>query len=173
MDQTPHDNTTQALNPEETPQEQKMSRRSWLAMGVGLAAAYGLLAIEGIAFILPKRIKAPTRKLFAGLLAQFPDQGVKEIRDLQGKTIIVRRNGTDLKAFSTICPHLGCQVHWQDKEQKFFCPCHGGVFNPEGVAIAGPPFKAGQSLSQVPLTVDAQSGVVYMEVADQPQKGHS
>ena len=26
------------------------------------------------------------------------------------------------------CPHLGCQVHWQAQPQRYFCPCHNGVF---------------------------------------------
>jgi len=37
-----------------------------LLMTVGLVLSYGLLGIQGIAFLLPKRLKPRTRRLFAG-----------------------------------------------------------------------------------------------------------
>ena len=52
------------------------------------------------------------------------------------------------------------------QEQRFFCPCHRGVFDPNGVAVSGPPADAGQSLSSIPLEVDEKSGVIYIEVRD-------
>ena len=40
----------------------------------------------------------------------------------------------------------------------------------DGKGIAGPPADAGQSLAQVPLTVDERSGVVYLEVKEPKRK---
>jgi Rieske Fe-S protein len=45
----------------------------------------------------------------------------------------------DIRAMSATCTHLGCQVQWIAKEKKFKCPCHGGVYGPDGSVIAGPP----------------------------------
>lgn len=42
-------------------------------------------------------------------------------------------------AMSNICTHLGCPVSWAADRQEFLCPCHGGVYNKQGVPIAGPP----------------------------------
>lgn len=42
-------------------------------------------------------------------------------------------------AISATCTHLGCIVTWDDKQQIFKCPCHGGRYNPEGQVISGPP----------------------------------
>jgi Rieske Fe-S protein len=40
---------------------------------------------------------------------------------------------------SSICPHLGCPINWHAEESRFFCPCHGGVFDATGKRVSGPP----------------------------------
>jgi len=49
-------------------------------------------------------------------------------------TIWLRRDEkSNLVAFSSICPHLGCRVLLQDQGQpQFFCPCHDSEFTLEG-----------------------------------------
>jgi nitrite reductase/ring-hydroxylating ferredoxin subunit len=150
-----------------------ISRRDWLAllaMGVSLAASYGLFAIQGFLFLLPRHLRPPTRRLFAGQLDRFQIGGLQAVLDLQGNEILIKRDKSGLRAFNSTCPHLGCRVHWQADKQTFFCPCHNGVFNADGVAIEGPPAAAGQSLAQVPLEIDPKSGVVYLEVKDSLKK---
>ena len=44
-----------------------------------------------------------------------------------------------VKVFSATCTHLGCQVLWDGEAKKFRCPCHGGVYDPSGRVIEGPP----------------------------------
>ena len=151
-----------------------LTRRDWLAlllMGVGLAVSYGTLALQGIMFLLPRRVRPRTRRLFAGQVAQYKVGSVQSFFDLQGNEILVRRSDLGLQAFSSTCPHLGCRVHWEAEKQRFFCPCHNGVFNADGVAISGPPAAAGQSLSRIPLEMDERTGVVYLEVKDFKRKG--
>ena len=36
------------------------------------------------------------------------------------------------------CPHLGCTVPWVPAENQFHCPCHGSIYNYEGVRTGGP-----------------------------------
>jgi Rieske Fe-S protein len=147
----------------------KLTRRGWMAtvlMGVGLAASYGILAMQGLLFLTPRKLKSTTRKLFAGAMAKFKVGTAQSFHDLKGDEILVLRTESTFKAFSSICPHLGCRVHWEEGKQRFYCPCHGGVFRTDGVAIEGPPAWAGQSLTEFPLDVDESSGVVYLEVED-------
>lgn len=151
-----------------------MDRRAWLAkvlMGIGLGASYGVLAIQGLLFLLPAPLRPRTRRIFVGPIDRFAIGGVQPIRDLEGNEILVKRVASaTFQAFSSTCPHLGCKVHWQDEEQRFFCPCHGGVFDAEGRGIAGPPADAGQRLFPAPLIVDLPNGVVYLEVEDRGRK---
>ena len=149
--------------------ENKTTRREWLAkvlMGAGLVVSYGVLAVQGLLFLLPRRLKARTRQLFAGRIDQYNLGEVQSFYDLQGNQIMVKRNASGFAGFSSVCPHLGCRVHWEPEHKRFFCPCHRGVFNADGVATSGPPADARQNLFRVPLQVDESSGVVYIEVKD-------
>jgi Rieske Fe-S protein len=137
-----------------------------LLMAAGLVLSYGLLVAQGVAFLLPRRLRPRTRLLFAGHESSYPIGGVRTVHDLRGDTILVTRDADGFRAFSSVCPHLGCHVHWIEREKRFLCPCHNGVFDAEGVAISGPPADAQQRLATVPLEVDARSGVVYLEVRD-------
>lgn len=147
----------------------KSTRRDFLSnvfMWGGLAVAYGALGIEGLLFLLPKNLKSATRRLFAGNIDQYEAEGVQSFYDLQGSEILVRRGADGLQAFSTVCPHLGCRVHWETDNNQFFCPCHRGVFDENGVAVSGPPKDSGQDLPTVPISVDEDSGTVFIEVKD-------
>jgi len=37
------------------------------------------------------------------------------------------------------CTHLGCSVNWDAQGERFRCPCHGGVYDPQGKVLEGPP----------------------------------
>ncbi|HSF16912.1 MAG TPA: Rieske 2Fe-2S domain-containing protein [Vicinamibacteria bacterium] len=148
------------------------SRRSTLKrlagylMGGGLVAAYGSLAAVAARFLYPAR-PAETGFLFVTDLASL---GVGEsllYTTPNGATVNVTRKGAgggieDFLALSSVCPHLGCQVHWEPQNDRYFCPCHNGIFTPEGVGVGGPPGEAGQSLSQFPLKIE--NGLLFIEV---------
>jgi nitrite reductase/ring-hydroxylating ferredoxin subunit len=42
-------------------------------------------------------------------------------------------------AISSRCAHLGCPVRWIPAAERFVCPCHGGVYDLQGVRVGGPP----------------------------------
>jgi Rieske Fe-S protein len=160
---------------ERTPKDKPgwLTRRGWIAttlMGIGLAVSYGMFAAQGLLFLLPRRVKATSRKLFAGAIANFKVGSAQTFHDLKGDEVLVMRSKSGFQAFKSTCPHLGCRVRWEERPQRFFCPCHGGVFNTDGVGIEGPPAWAGQSLARVPVDVDETSGVVYIEVEDAERK---
>jgi len=145
----------------------KNSKRDFLSkifILFGLVFAYGLLAFEGLFFIVPKKRKTDKIKIYGGRLKQYKLGTVRAFYDLEGHEILIMRNESGLRAFSSVCPHLGCRVHWEGDKNEFFCPCHKGIFNSKGVAISGPPADAHQSLKKVSVEVDEKSQIVYIEV---------
>lgn len=139
---------------------------SRIAMVTGLVAAYGTLAGYMGRFLFPAR--PPARGwMFVSELDRLRAGAALRFRTPAGAQVNIARQGAggeagDFVALSSTCPHLGCQVHWEPQNNRFFCPCHNGVFTPAGKAIEGPPAEAGQSLPRYPLKVEA--GLLYIEV---------
>jgi Rieske Fe-S protein len=152
-----------------------LKRLAGYLMGGGLVAAYGNLAAVMARFLYPAR---PAERGFIYVTDLVSLEAGESLlyTTPSGATVNVTRRGAgdsleDFLALSSVCPHLGCQVHWEPQNDRFFCPCHNGVFTPEGVAIDGPPADAGQSLSQFPLKVE--NGLLFMEVPlPPPEEGN-
>jgi Rieske Fe-S protein len=140
---------------------------SWsLAMVTALVAAYGTLAAFMARFLYPARPTTRGWQMVIDLPSIQPSESII-YRLPNGSPVNITRVGDtgsadDFLALSSTCPHLGCQVHWEPQNNRFFCPCHNGVFNPEGVAIGGPPGDAGQSLPKYPLKVE--HNLLFIEV---------
>jgi glycine/D-amino acid oxidase-like deaminating enzyme/nitrite reductase/ring-hydroxylating ferredoxin subunit len=60
------------------------------------------------------------------------------IRSGLKKVAVYKDENNVIHAFSAVCPHLGCYVHWNADEKSFDCPCHGSRFSCEGKVINGP-----------------------------------
>ena len=43
------------------------------------------------------------------------------------------------RVLAAVCPHLGCSIGWNGEKKQFVCPCHNGVFAPDGTLLSGPP----------------------------------
>ena len=54
--------------------------------------------------------------------------------------ILLRPADDTYLAFSRICTHASCPVHYQPAENQLECPCHRGLFSAsDGSVLAGPP----------------------------------
>ncbi len=76
-------------------------------------------------------------------------------------TLFLRKHEGSVVAYDPSCTHLGCRISFQDEKQRFFCPCHGGIFDVEGKVVAGPPPRA---LSRYDTKIEAGRVFVYKEV---------
>jgi Rieske Fe-S protein len=89
--------------------------------------------------------------LFSGALAACSEpekpMGTRSELEAQG-FLMVRFNGSraharyidgELVVFSQICQHKKCTVRWDEAENKFYCPCHEGIYDADGNVISGPP----------------------------------
>jgi menaquinol-cytochrome c reductase iron-sulfur subunit len=52
---------------------------------------------------------------------------------------VVKTSQGTYRIFDNHCTHLGCPFHWEAGTQRFFCPCHNGVFDATGKVVSGPP----------------------------------
>ena len=117
-------------------------RRSFLsriAMMLGLAGGYGAFAAMAGRYLYPMNSSAPSLK-FVATMKSFAKGDSLLYRTPSGQTITITRmneNGdaSDFIALSSVCPHLGCQVHWEANNSRFFCPCHNGAFDGKGQPI--------------------------------------
>lgn len=48
------------------------------------------------------------------------------------------REGNSVRALSTVCPHAGCAVDWDEAGKSFVCPCHDSRFSLAGERQSGP-----------------------------------
>jgi nitrite reductase/ring-hydroxylating ferredoxin subunit len=155
-----------------TPGSQSADRRGFLknasraAMTAGLVGGYGGFALVAGRFLYP----AESDEVMWQFVTEASGIKVGEAiryRGPSGETINITRrsrNGDadDFIALSSTCPHLGCQVRWEGQNDRFFCPCHNGVFDLSGKAIGGPPGEAGQSLPRYQLKVE--NGLLHIAV---------
>lgn len=65
--------------------------------------------------------------------------------------VFVRRTADGFEARDARCTHMGCPV--QHVRTGFFCPCHAGRYDDDGVPVAGPPPRP---LQDLPVDVDGE-----------------
>ena len=71
-------------------------------------------------------------------LAQLPT-GHGGIVDRDGRKLGAYRDSDgNLYFVTTRCPHLGCELSWNQDELSWDCPCHGSRFTYDGRLISGP-----------------------------------
>jgi menaquinol-cytochrome c reductase iron-sulfur subunit len=137
-------------------QTENPGRRSFLAglLAAGGAAVGALLAVPLVRFALYPVLARTTEKSWSdvGKVDEFktltaPIQKLVTIEQRDGwrKTIkqqpvyVTKDPQGALIVLSAVCTHLGCSVRWVDAQNKFVCPCHGGMFSGDGKLLGGPP----------------------------------
>ncbi|MDT0676659.1 FAD-dependent oxidoreductase [Autumnicola musiva] len=89
-------------------------------------------------------------ELFKDLTFKGDDKDLVEI--LPGEAAVIVRDGKKLALYkendgklsilSALCTHMACEVHWNNVEKSWDCPCHGSRFDTSGEVIEGPAFNA-------------------------------
>ena len=153
-----------------------VDRREALLTGSNVLMAGGLVASYGTFVAMAGRYFYPTEGGKAWMFVRAvnsisPGESVP-FQSPTGVSVLITRDADassdtpeveEFLALSDVCPHLGCRVHWEGHNDRFFCPCHNGVFDPDGKAIGGPPASAGQNLSRYPLKI--ADGSLYIEMS--------
>jgi Rieske Fe-S protein len=131
-----------------------MERRSFLKWATNaLGALFGtLLGVPAIAYLVDARNRPAgdtgfqTVARLSDLKTDQPHQVVlHDVRrdawtlhpnDVIGRVWLIRQPNDEVKAFTTICPHLGCSINFEEKAQRFICPCHNGTFHQSGERVS-------------------------------------
>ncbi len=134
-------------------------RRSFLGalMGLGTAGVGALLSVPLVRYAIYPLVATTTETKWSDIGSAIelgsgmpPMKRVITIEQRDGwrklvsekAVYIIKDKAGQLRVFSTVCPHLGCSISWNDGRQQFVCPCHGGIFAADGATISGPPPRA-------------------------------
>ena len=120
-----------------------------LAVGGFISAAVGLPAIGSLILptLRPRQVGWTVVGSVAGFPIGQPKQASFELVERDGwlerrdaKSVwVVRHSEDSFTVFNGRCVHLGCAYSWQEGQQEFACPCHGGRYALDGKVIGGPP----------------------------------
>jgi Rieske Fe-S protein len=120
-------------------------------MLAGLAASFGTALAVAARYIYPRGGIRRVREIFLAPLRDIPAGKGRPYTLPSGSTALVTNTGSEVVALSDVCPHLGCKVRWEEDKRCFGCPCHGGVFDKDGHAVAGPPADEKKDLTRFKL----------------------
>ena len=136
-------------------QQTQISRRRFHAITVWAIGGFisAGMAIPALAYIIGPALQSSqtqdwvrlgsTSKVELGVPTLFKvtvEQQTGWIKNEQEVSVyVLTDNGRDYAAMSNICTHLGCRVRWVADRNQFFCPCHNGQFDKQGLVVAGPP----------------------------------
>lgn len=149
------------------------------AMAGGLALGYGMFFRCAGQYLYPA--EEGTAWMFVTDAASITPGHAFSFVSPTGVAVVITRTSTEqlagnaeeqeptaaeFLALSSVCPHLGCRVHWEPQNDRFFCPCHLGTFDPAGRPTGGPPLAANQSLPEYPLQVE--NGLLYINMPVKP-----
>ena len=154
-----------------------MNRRtvlSWLSAALGVICT-ALVAIPGVGFVLEAIRRKPAAQSKALPVIRLKDLAPHEPKSVPivgsrqdawtlyaaetiGKVYLVRETDLSVEgaaakvsAYSSICPHLGCQILLDGKGGQFVCPCHQAAFAKDGSPV--PSEKLGHR-NQAPRGMD-------------------
>jgi menaquinol-cytochrome c reductase iron-sulfur subunit len=173
-----------------------MNRRrmlQWLS-GVIAAGCAAIVAIPGAAYVwatvrrretsatIVRRV-APLEVLRVGqpvvlaLSGSRQDAWTLYPEELIGRVWLVRRSDpsispaqAEVAAFTTVCPHLGCEVQEDAGRKGFYCPCHKARFDLAGTPVnpldrgEHNPAPRGLDSLQCRVVQDELSGEWWVEV---------
>ncbi|AGX44008.1 FAD-dependent oxidoreductase [Clostridium saccharobutylicum] len=91
-----------------------------------------------------------TAKNFIAQRIDIPEESLESIQRGHGgiveyngqKTGVYKDNDGKVFAVSTKCAHLECELHWNDDELTWDCPCHGSRYDYKGNWIESPTNKS-------------------------------
>ena len=120
-------------------EKKTLPRRTFIQISTRIAFwAAGLLGLGGvIRYFSHLPNNSGSREYDLGPAADFPEIGKLVRIDIPAA---IYQTGSEYKAFSLVCTHLGCNL--DETGDTFSCPCHGSEFAQDSRVIKGPAVDA-------------------------------
>jgi cytochrome b6-f complex iron-sulfur subunit len=148
--------------------EGRLTRRSFMQIGLGILSALAVLEIGGISllYLRPrKRTEEFSGVTEAGPVEDFPPGSVTEFQ--KGNFYLIRSQEGGFLAVYRRCPHLGCSVNYDPDHDGFLCPCHASSFDFHG-DYESPPVP--RALDTFEVTIE--DGLVMVNTSRKQRREH-
>ncbi|MGC8743182.1 MAG: ubiquinol-cytochrome c reductase iron-sulfur subunit [Verrucomicrobiia bacterium] len=127
-------------------ENEKVSRRTFSRIALGAA---GLCYAAMLGYPIYRYLESPVEKaakeaavkeiLLKDAHKLAPGAGMIFKFGARPAWLIHHKDGSWI-ALDAVCTHLGCTVKYEEQNNRIFCECHGGTYDPmSGKNIAGPP----------------------------------
>ncbi|HLY67425.1 MAG TPA: Rieske (2Fe-2S) protein [Chloroflexota bacterium] len=138
----------------------RLSRRSLFRGFAGGFAALAVCLFGEQAFQRLRGQPVPNGWVPIAEAADLPPGTVKSF-DAAGQQGNLLNIGGSLWALSAECTHQACTLQWQAGQQRFLCPCHGALFDPQGQQADAESYGYTlRPLSRIP--VQELDGTIYL-----------
>jgi Rieske Fe-S protein len=139
---------------------QNVSRRRFIdyLLGGGLIAWLGAIIYPLYEYLKPPSVAEPqASSVKVGPADQFPANSAQIFKFGRKPGILLHTADGQWKAFQATCTHLDCTVQYKPDWKLFWCACHNGRYNLDGINISGPPPRP-----LTPFAVHLKDGEVYV-----------
>jgi len=138
------------------------TRRQFLngLLGGWLGALLASFLYPALKFLFP-----PTREPDQIVLnfSDYKDMKPNSVRNFSWGTkpgILKKKEDGSYQAFVAVCTHLDCNVAYLPERRNFFCACHDGWYDENGVNTGGPPPKP---LRQLLVVIEEEELIIKKE----------
>lgn len=143
-------------------QHSLFTRRQFLngLLGGWLGALTASFLYPLLRFVFPPE-KEPDQVILP--LAEFSGLRANEVEPFawgRKPGLLKKTEDGSLLAFVAVCTHLDCNVTYLVDQRKFFCACHEGWYDENGINIGGPPPKP---LRRLVVAEDGENLIIKRE----------
>ncbi len=110
-----------------------LNRLGWLTT----LGTFGGLTAASARYIVPNVLYEPPKAYRIDVPSDYPE-GINYLPD---KRIYLVRQQNLIRVVSAVCTHIGCTAQWVEERDRWECPCHGSIFDKEGIVVRGPAAK--------------------------------
>ena len=107
-----------------------------------LLSPWGKKTVSGVGEFVPvaraEAVPEDGTPLNVPVVIQAPKDAWTALPPTTVGAVYLCKRGGKLRAYSTICPHLGCGIDYVSDSKRFSCPCHESFFGLDGQVASGP-----------------------------------